>query len=276
MGRTVVALSAGRAMIRLQTLGHIDLRDGEGKEIGSVLAQPKRLALLAYLALAGSGRFRRRDTVVSLFWPEQDGERARGALRQALRFLRNELGGEVIVSRGDELIAVDPPALQCDTAEFESACDGFAWARALDLYGGTLLEGLHVAEASAEFERWLEDERGRLRRRAVQAAWALVEAAERAEDRAAAVPLARRAVALSPEDEAGVRRLMRVLDRRGDRAGALAAYDEFRRRLAAEYGATPAPETEAVIAAIRARQEKIWESPLRGWPPERGDPSSPP
>src|SRR5512134_3132103 len=104
MGRTVVALSAGRAMIRLQTLGHIDLRDGEGKEIGSVLAQPKRLALLAYLALAGSGRFRRRDTVVSLFWPEQDGERARGALRQALRFLRNELGGEVIVSRGDELI----------------------------------------------------------------------------------------------------------------------------------------------------------------------------
>jgi serine/threonine-protein kinase len=263
-------------MIRLHTLGRIDLRNGEGKEIDSVLAQPKRLALLAYLALAGPGRFRRRDTVVSMFWPEQDGERARGALRQALRFLRTELGGESLVGRGDEEIGVDAQALTCDARDFESACDAANWSTALDLYQGALLDGLYVADASVELERWLEEERGRLQRRAVQAAWALVEAAERADDRAAAVPLARRAVELSPDDESGARRLMRVLDRRGDRAGALAVYEEFRRRLAAEYGATPAPETEAVIAAIRSRQEKVWESPLRGWPPERDEPPAVP
>jgi DNA-binding SARP family transcriptional activator len=263
-------------MIRLHTLGPVDLRDSEGREIASVLAQPKRLALLAYLALAGPGRLRRRDILVSMFWPEQDDDRARGALRQALRFLRTELGRETLVSRGDEEVGVDPAGLQCDAAEFDAACDRKAWVEALALYTGTLMEGFFVAEASPEFERWLEDERGRIRRRAVQAAWALADAAERAGDRAAAVPLARRAAALSPDDEAGVRRLLRILDSRGDRAGALAVYEEFRRRLAAVYGATPAPETEAVIAAIRSREEKIWESPLQGWAPEpEGPPSGP-
>lgn len=260
-------------MIYLQTLGSIDLRDGEGREIASVLAQPKRLALLVYLALAGPGRLRRRDVLLSMFWPEQDNNRARGALRQALRYLRTELGRDTLVSRGDEEIGVDPGGLRCDAADFDAACDRKAWSEALGFYAGGLLEGFFVAEASPEFESWLEEERGRIRRRAAQAGWALVDAAERAGDRAGAVPLARRAAALSPDDEAGVRRLMRILDNRGDRAGALATYEEFRRRLAAVYGATPAPETEAVIAAIRSRDEKVWESPLQGWSPA---PEAPP
>ena len=37
-------------MHRLYVLGRIDLRDPLGGEVGTVLAQPKRLALLAYLA----------------------------------------------------------------------------------------------------------------------------------------------------------------------------------------------------------------------------------
>jgi DNA-binding SARP family transcriptional activator len=261
-------------MIHLHILGPIGLRDGEGREIASVLAQPKRFALLAFLALAGPGLLRRRDILLSMFWPEQDDERARGALRQSLRYLRNELGRETLVSRGDEEIGVAPGELRCDASDFDAACDRKAWSEALGFYAGGLLEGFFVAEASLDFERWLEDERGRLRRRAAQAGWALVDAAERAGDRAGAVPLARRAAALSLDDEAGVRRLMRILDSRGDRAGALAAYEEFRRRLAAVYGATPAPETEAVIAAIRSRQEKVWESPLQGWPPASEEPPS--
>ena len=83
----------------------------------------------------------------------------------------------------------------------------------------------------------------------------------------AAAPLARRAVELSPDDEAAVRRLMRILDRKGDRAGALSAYEVFRLRLAAEFGAVPSPETEALLEAIRSREVQIWQSPLSGWPP---------
>ena len=62
--------STGR--VRLLVLGPCDVRDPVGREVRSVITQSKRLALLSYLALAGRDRFRRRDTVVGLFWPEGD------------------------------------------------------------------------------------------------------------------------------------------------------------------------------------------------------------
>src|SRR5215472_6672419 len=79
-------------VIRLRVLGPIELLDAQGNELRAILAQPKRLALLVYLA-AGSGGFHRRDTLLGLFWPELDERRGRDALNQAIRFLRKELGG---------------------------------------------------------------------------------------------------------------------------------------------------------------------------------------
>ena len=255
-------------MIQLRTLGGLDLSDPDGRgTLHAVLVQPKRLALLVYLALADPRSFRRRDTLVTLFWPELDGNHARGSLRQALRFLRGELGANVLVSRGEEEIAVSRDALRCDAAEFDLACEGGDWSRAAELYRGDLLDGVFISDISPAFEHWRENERGRLRRRAAAALWSLVGAAERAGDLLAAAPLARRAVELSLDDEAAVRRLMRILDRRGDRAGALSAYEAFRLRLAAEYDAVPSPETESLLEAIRSREVQIWESPLGGWPP---------
>ena len=70
-------------MISFRTLGTTDLRR-DGKEISTVLAQPKRLALLAYLASARPRGFHSRDSVLALFWPDADAERARNSLRQAL------------------------------------------------------------------------------------------------------------------------------------------------------------------------------------------------
>src|SRR2546430_7740060 len=67
-------------MIELRTLGALDLKAADGRAVHSILAQPKRLALLAYLAVHAAGA--RRDSVVALFWPELDTAHARGALRQ--------------------------------------------------------------------------------------------------------------------------------------------------------------------------------------------------
>lgn len=64
-------------MIRLHTFGALDLRSAEGRELRGVLAQPKRTALLAYLVLASPRGFHRRDTLLTVFWPEFDQERAR-------------------------------------------------------------------------------------------------------------------------------------------------------------------------------------------------------
>ena len=67
-------------MIQFERLGISDLTDpASGAELRAVLVQPKRLALLVYLALANSHRFRRRDTLTGLFWPNVDGDHARGA-----------------------------------------------------------------------------------------------------------------------------------------------------------------------------------------------------
>lgn len=254
-------------MIRLRALGSLDLIDSDGCELHAILVQPKRLALLVYLATACSLRFRRRDAVVALFWPELDLAHARGALRQAMRFLRAQLGPDVLINRGEEEIGVNPDALRCDITEFDLACDAADWRGATELYRGDLLSGVFVADVSSEFEQWLEGERVSLRTRAARAAWSGVDEAEQRGDLAAAAPWARRAVELSPDDESGIRRLIRILDRRGDRAGALRSYQDFRRRLAAEYGVLPSPETEGLVAKIRAREVQIWESPLRGWPP---------
>src|SRR2546430_5918683 len=133
-------------MIRLRTLGAVDLKDSEGRELRPLLTQPKRLALLTYLALAGSSGFRRRDTVVALFWPELDEEHARGSLRQALRFLRRSLGEGIIVSRGEEEIGVDRGVLRCDATAFMEACEAGAGARDPGLLQGDLLGGVLGSE----------------------------------------------------------------------------------------------------------------------------------
>ena len=94
-------------MIRLRMLGGIDVwRDDERVE--AVLRQPKRFALLAYLATSSDAALRRRDLVVAIFWPEADGPRARDSLSAALSFLRRRLGADALLSRGDEEIGVDP------------------------------------------------------------------------------------------------------------------------------------------------------------------------
>jgi DNA-binding SARP family transcriptional activator len=87
-------------MIDLRTLGALELTSADSSAVGSVLAQPRRAALLCYLALATPRGFHRRDTLFSLFWPEYDAEQARHALRQSVYFLRRTLGAKTIVSRG--------------------------------------------------------------------------------------------------------------------------------------------------------------------------------
>jgi DNA-binding SARP family transcriptional activator/tetratricopeptide (TPR) repeat protein len=239
-------------LIRVRTLGTIDVRHPSGPESGAraVVSQPKRFALLAYLAAATPRGFHRRDTLLGLFWPELDLEQGRHALRQSLHFLRNRLG-PVVIRRGDEDVALDPAMLWCDARGFEDALDQGRPEVALELYGGDFLPGFFVSGVAAEFDQWLESERARLRATAARAAWSVAEQAD-TEGRAADLAhWARRAVALAPDDEGGVRRLMAMLDRIGDRSGALRAYEHFAEGLRTEFAADPAPETRVLLEAVR-------------------------
>lgn len=144
-----------------------------------MLAQPKRVALLVLLALAGPGKAR-RDTLMALFWPGFSPERARQALRQSLYHLRRHLGKGVIVShRGTDTVGLNAAQIRCDVVAFRAARAAGRLAEATRLFQGELLPGFVVADAAPELERWLEQERADVR----------VAAAETAERLAAATAI---------------------------------------------------------------------------------------
>ena len=87
---------------------------------------------------------------------------------------------------------------------------------------------------------------------------------------AEAVDSARRAVELDPDDEQGVARLIALLDQHGDRSGALTVYAALERRLADGFSAQPAPETRALMKALRQRPTPVYTSPSRPTSPRRG------
>ena len=249
--------------IEFRLLGNAGLTGPEGREIRSIVTRSHRLALLAYLAAATPRGLHRRDKLLALFWPDLDQEHARAALRQAVYVLREALGASVLVSRGEEQIGIEFEHLWCDVAAFDRAVGVGQLTEALELYRGDLLEGFFISGAP-EFERWLESERARLRETAGGSARVLLQRAESSGDFSTAALWARRAVRLAPDDEEVVRALISLLDRLGDRAGALKAYDVFAARLAKEYEAQPAPESQSLIAAVRAREASralIAESP---------------
>jgi DNA-binding SARP family transcriptional activator len=237
-------------MLQLRTLGTLDLRDASGRELRAVLQQPKRLGLMAYLAIAVSDRFVRRDVLLGLFWPELDQEHARAALRRALYFLRQALGDGVIEARGDEEVRLSPGSVWCDAVEFERALDRGEAEAALALFRGPLLEGFYIAGAP-EAERWLDQARTHLTEEAARSAWALAEAPGTPATTAA--EWARRALALTPDDEGAIGRLLVLLDRIGDRLGALRAYDEYARRLGLDLEVEPSPALARLADTIRTR-----------------------
>lgn len=238
-------------MIRLNLLGGVDLVGTDDESIQPVLQQPKRLALLVYLALDDPGMFRKRDTALLLFWPEVTDKRARNALSQTVHFLRRWLGPTIIVDHGPGELGTNGHVLWCDAVAFKQALKRGEWAEALCLYRGDLLAGFAI-RAGPEFEQWLDGQRNQLRRDAAAAAWRLAEAAEASKQCDAAAEWARRAVELSLHDERAVQRLLGLLGRLGDGAGALEAYNSFMARLAQEYQAKPSIETRQIVASIRS------------------------
>ena len=239
-------------LIQLHTLGALNLQK-DGVEVRSVLSQPKRLALLVFLATARPRGFHSRDTLLGLCWPESDDAAARNALRQALHYLRRSLGEEAITSRSDRDVGVDPAVVWCDAAAFDSAIEEKRYRDALELYQGDFLPGFFLEEAP-EIERWLDEERTRRRNAAVDAAWAAAKSEEQSGHLRAAAVWARKAVGLKPYDEDAVRRLITLLDRAGERAAAIEAFEDFERRLLTEFSITPSRETIQQIDAIRKPQ----------------------
>ena len=242
-------------MVLIQALGTLEVQSDAGISARSVIFQPKRTALLVYLAIARPRGFHRRDTLHALLWPELSQKRARGALNKAVHDLRATLGAEVLPGRGDSEIGLAADRIACDVHAFEYTLDGGDLDGAIAAYRGELLQGFHVSNA-AEFDQWLDIERRRLANLARDAAFRLVQRAEASGDTAATVAAARRALTIAPEDERSLRALMQALEQSDDRARALREFDAFAQRLSVNYGIEPSAETVALADRLRVR---VWD-----------------
>ncbi|MDX1395703.1 MAG: BTAD domain-containing putative transcriptional regulator [Gemmatimonadota bacterium] len=267
---TARARAEGGARLRL--LGLPVLEGVDGTAAAELLAQPKRLAVLAFLAVEASGEGKSREAIAGVFWPDRPARLARASLRNTLHYLRTRLGPGTFRSRGDTL-EVDTAALACDVSAFRAHLAAGRPGEALALYEGDLLTGLDSA-GPPQWSRWIETERDRLRRSAAVAAWLLAEREEERCNWISAVDHARHAVALSADEEAAVRRLMRLLERAGDGVAALREYARLRQQWRREHGVAPSQRTRSLAEEIRRRADEAAEGSRRPGPVGRSRPAT--
>jgi DNA-binding SARP family transcriptional activator len=234
-------------------LGGLQFRAGDDRDPSLVVAHEKRMALLAYLAAARPFGLHRRDFLVALLWPELDQEHARAALRKTLYGLRHAIGADAFIANGDETLGISEAAVWSDVRAFDLALGANRHLEALALYRGDFLPGVFVSSAPG-FYRWVEAERQALRAKAIRAAWIAAAESERGGNTADAVHWARFAQQLAPDDENGARRLISLLVRLGDRAGAIRAYERLELYLASELDLAPSAATTALVQEIRSHR----------------------
>ncbi|HCT59098.1 MAG TPA: hypothetical protein DGD08_18000 [Gemmatimonas aurantiaca] len=231
-----------------------------GGEVRGAATQQRRLALLAVLARAGE-RGVSRTRLLSLFWPdEDDDERRRKALAQALYALRRDLGDERIITGSQEL-KLDAEVLPHDVGEFMHHLRHGRHAEAVALYDGPFLSGFHLVGAPA-FERWADEERRVLERDYTRALETLAGNAERQGQRAEAITYWRKLAAVDPLDSRATLALMRALAANGEVSAAIRQAAIHETLFQQELELPPDREVMAFAMELRARQGTEPVAPL--------------
>jgi DNA-binding SARP family transcriptional activator/Tfp pilus assembly protein PilF len=233
-------------IIRIQLFGRPQLTNDEVPL--KFKAPPRALSLLAYL-LVHDGAPLGRDAVAFALWPDDIEADARANLRRHLFYLSNDVlpppaaKAPWIVADKRTVSWNSAAPTWCDVREFERLGDDPAnAARAVALYRGDLLDGFE--------DEWLQAPRERLREQQVRLLLGLIESNRRAGAYAAGIDYARALLAVDPWREDGIRALIELRNASGDRAGALATYRDFVKRLEAEMGVEPMAETTAVYEHV--------------------------
>ena len=253
---------------RLRTFGGLSLT-GESGPVTGAATQRRKLALLAVLATEGE-RGVSRDRLLTLFWSESDAEHARHARTQSLSALRRELGSENLVL-GSADLRLNPALIDSDVAALETALARGELERAVALYVGPFLDGVHLdhAHASPEFERWVEVERSRLAGLIAEAVERLAIGATERHEHRRAVEWWRRLAALDPYSSQIASGLMRALLAVGDSAGALRQAEIHSTRLRKDLHVEPDGAVFAIVGHIHSGSPP----PLEGGPHRHGDPT---
>jgi DNA-binding SARP family transcriptional activator len=249
-------------------------RDGEPVRI----QRRKAVALLVYLAVTGCSHS--RDALATLLWPEYDQSSARNSLRVALAALRGTLGeawaddadrsavGQHPLDIDEETIRLH---LECDVwldlAEFRerlSACEMHGHPvtetcpdclplleEAAMLYRDDFLASFTLRD-SPGFDEFQFFQTEGLRNQLAGALERLVCHHSAQGEYEAAIPHARRWLALDPLHEPAHRHLMALYAQSGQQSAALRQYKECARILKEELDLSPSQETTSLYERVRA------------------------
>ena len=245
-------------VLTLKLLGGVDIRKNDAPVTG--FATQKALALFVYLAVTRQPHT--RDHLDTLLWDNLDHLAARRALRYALWNLRQRLGPYLTVT--PQNIAFNASAAAwADVAEFDALVANLEsgatptdqdlqnWRRAVELYRGEFLRGLHVRDAE-EFETWMRFMRERMHQTMLRVLFRLSAHETARQNFERGIEYAKRLVELEAWNEDAQRALIQLYVARGDAGAALNQYETFRRILKTEFNAEPGAETRALVESAIA------------------------
>lgn len=202
-----------------------------------------------------------------MFWGDQDEERARHSLSDALSHLRRVLGRDAIASRQTDVWIAPECKLTVDVLELAAAAAARDTARVVELYGGPFMDGVSVPR-SCSFEQWASRERDRLERLFLSACDGRCFGLARSREWDECATLAARWLGIAPLSvDAALYRLnaLKAPLTRDAYARALVAYDRLVRRLRDEYALAPDQRVSGlatdIAACLRATPAVVVETP---------------
>jgi len=231
------------APLTLVTLGATVLR-ADGNATLFDLGKP--LALITYLCCAPD-RSVPREHLIDLLWGDVEPDAAKHALRQTLWYIRKRRGDRPLIVGGDVLTVVAP--IDSDRDRFLAAVADNSIEDVVRLYTGDFFPGF-AAPGGAEFERWADIERQRMRAFFWRASETLVRRWMSSGKLRDAQALARRVRDSDPLREVGWRLLFETLIAAGDTVGGALEADAFDRLAEAE-GIDAEPATRSMLRAVR-------------------------
>jgi DNA-binding SARP family transcriptional activator/predicted ATPase/Tfp pilus assembly protein PilF len=254
--------------LRISLLGTL-LIEQNGRPLTD-LGTRKAEALLAYLVC--QERPFARETLAELLWEDRDPQQALANLRSLLSGMRAQLAPYLVITR--HTVAFNHASdYWLDVAEFNGLLEIGDWRlpianrqslqQAIALYRGDFLAGFYVRE-SRGFEEWVLLERERLQRKAIVALRQLVDEALAGGDTTTGLRHVEQLLALDNLSEHAHRDKILLLARAGQINAALSHYKSYCQLLADELGVAPGPETETLVARIRAARSR----PLPDFPPQ--------
>lgn len=238
------------ACIRLRLLGRLVLsRAGDPAPIR--LSTRKAGALVAYLAMRPD-QAASREELATLLWGNCSDSQARQSLRQALAFLRKDLGSPDFFTADTDMVRLAPGLWSVDALELESLSksqDPGDLGQAAALFCGDFLAGLNIEEDG--FDEWVRAQRGRTQLAAARLCEVFAARPHLVTDGERAVATAERLLALDPLREDWQRLALTLYARYRGTSEALAQYEAFSSLLRRELDVAPERDTEALIGRIR-------------------------